>query len=468
MHRDPDKADLMIERLSDLLRITLRKVGAQEVEMAEELEYLRAYLDIEQIHFGPRLRIEYRIDAAALDVLVPTLILQPLVENAIRHGLEPIVRGGTLTHRSAGRRRHACGCAFATMAPGSRRIGRGGTASDSRIRKSRLDRLYGEQAALTIRENPGGGVRRRHLHSASPRRLRQGRGQGSDVGGGGVMIRVLVADDQPMARERLVSLLAAEPGVEVSGTASTGEEAVDHIRQSSPDLVFLDLQMPGMDGFKVIEAIGVDRMPPTVFVTAYDEYAVRAFDVQALDYLLKPFGRQRFQSALERARRHLERERKGAMAERLAQLLRTGRPPQGPESARLLIKSGGRVSFVDVDQIDWVEAEGNYVRLHAGDQIHMLRETMNRLIERIGPQRFFRIHRSRIVNITRVKELLIAGGGEYHVVLWNGTQAGTEPPVSRRPAGAVDRRYASRIRSGFPPPATAETSSRMVRRSGAC
>lgn len=238
------------------------------------------------------------------------------------------------------------------------------------------------------------------------------------------MIRVLVADDQPMARERLVSLLAAEPGVEVAGTASTGEEAVDQIRQSAPDLVFLDLQMPGMDGFKVIETIGVDRMPPTVFVTAYDEYAVRAFDVQALDYLLKPFGRQRFQSALERARKHLDRERKGAMAERLAQLLRTGRPPQSAESTRLLIKSGGRVSFVDVDQIDWVEAEGNYVRLHVGDQIHMLRETMNRLIERIGAQRFFRIHRSRIVNITRVKELLIAGGGEYHVVLWNGTKIG--------------------------------------------
>ena len=238
------------------------------------------------------------------------------------------------------------------------------------------------------------------------------------------MIRVLVADDQPMARERLVSLLAAEPGVEVAGTASTGEEAVDQIRQSSPDLVFLDLQMPGMDGFKVIETIGVDRMPPTVFVTAYDEYAIRAFDVQALDYLLKPFGRQRFQSALERARKHLERERKGAMAERLAQLLRTGRPPQSTEGARLLIKSGGRVLFVDVEQIDWVEAEGNYVRLHVGDQIHMLRETMNRLIERIGAQRFFRIHRSRIVNITRVKELLIAGGGEYHVVLWNGTKIG--------------------------------------------
>ena len=236
-------------------------------------------------------------------------------------------------------------------------------------------------------------------------------------------IRVLVADDQPMARERLVSLLAAEPGVELAGTASSGPETVECIRQVSPDLVFLDLQMPGMDGFKVIEEVGVDRMPPTVFVTAYDEYAVRAFEVQALDYLLKPFGKQRFQSALERARRHLARERQGEMAGRLAELLRTGRPP-GAGRERLLVKAGGRVSFVDVEQIDWVEAEGNYVRIHAGSQVHLMRETMNGLVAAIGSQRFFRIHRSRIVNVARVKELLIAGGGDYQVVLSNGTRLG--------------------------------------------
>lgn len=157
VHRDPDKADLMIERLSDLLRITLRKVGAQEVELAAELEYLRAYLDIEQIHFGPRLRIEYRIDAAALDVLVPTLILQPLVENAIRHGLEPIVRGGTLTIEAQADgdtlwlRVRDDGAGFAKDRPRRDGVGLANT-------KSRLDRLYGEEAALTIRENPGGGV----------------------------------------------------------------------------------------------------------------------------------------------------------------------------------------------------------------------------------------------------------------------------------------------------------------------
>ncbi len=181
--------------------------------------------------------------------------------------------------------------------------------------------------------------------------------------------------------------------------------------------------MPGMDGFKVIEAVGIDRMPATVFVTAYDEYAVRAFEVQALDYLLKPFGRLRFQSALERARRHLERERQGEMAGRLVELLRTGRSPER-SGERLLVKSGGRVCFVDVESIDWVEAEGNYVRLYAGEQVHLMRETMSALIEKIGSDRFFRIHRSRIVNIKRVKELLISGGGDYQGVLHDGTKLG--------------------------------------------
>jgi len=235
------------------------------------------------------------------------------------------------------------------------------------------------------------------------------------------MIRVVIADDQPIARERLVSLLAAEPGVELAAAAASGPEAVDCILQQSPDLVFLDLQMPGMDGFKVIEAVGIERMPPTVFVTAHDEYAVRAFEVQAIDYLLKPFGRHRLQSALARARRHLERERQGQMAGRLAELLQSSRSQPGE---RLLVKTGGRVCFVEVEAIDWVEAEGNYVRLYVGDQVHLMRETMTALIEKIGAQRFSRIHRSRIVNIKRVKELLIAGGGDYQVVLWDGTKLG--------------------------------------------
>jgi two-component system LytT family response regulator len=156
-------------------------------------------------------------------------------------------------------------------------------------------------------------------------------------------------------------------------------------------------------------------------VTAYDEYAVRAFEVQALDYLLKPFGRHRFQSALARARKHLERQGHGDLAWRLGELLRTGRR-SAPPPERLLIKAEGRISFVDVDGIDWVEAEGNYVRIHCGSQVHVMRETMNGLVARIGERQFCRIHRSRIVNVSRVKELIIAGGADYQVVLWDGTR----------------------------------------------
>ncbi|MGH9384508.1 MAG: LytR/AlgR family response regulator transcription factor [Vicinamibacterales bacterium] len=232
-------------------------------------------------------------------------------------------------------------------------------------------------------------------------------------------IRALVVDDQPMARERLVSLLAAEPDVVLAGAAASGLEAIDRIRQTSPDLVFLDLQMPELDGFGVIERIGVDHMPPTVFVTAYDEHAVRAFEVQALDYLLKPFGRQRFQSALQRARRHLERIEAGSLATRLAAVLRSIRTP-AQSGERLLIKRGGRVSFVEIDQIDWVEADGNHVHIHVGAESYVLRETMASLLGRIGESRFFRIHRSRIVNLGQIKELRIASGADYEVVMRGG------------------------------------------------
>ena len=237
------------------------------------------------------------------------------------------------------------------------------------------------------------------------------------------MIRVLVADDQPMARERLTSLLAAESDIELAAATASGPETVAAIRKLAPDLVFLDMRMPGMDGFDVIEEIGVERMPLTVFVTAYDEYAVRAFDVQALDYLLKPFARPRFQAALARARERLDCDRQTGSADRLAEFLRLSRSPSDRRN-RVLVKSEGRMSFVDAEQIDWVEAEGNYVRIHAGDQVHVMRETMHALLEKIGQDRFFRIHRSRIVNVHRVKELLIAGGGDYQVVLLNGQRLG--------------------------------------------
>ena len=197
-------------------------------------------------------------------------------------------------------------------------------------------------------------------------------------------------------------LLATEDWVEIAGECDNGTDAIAAIQKLKPDLVFLDVQMPGATGFDVITNVGVDRMPPVVFVTAYDRYALRAFDVHALDYLLKPFDRERFQQALSRARQHLERHDAGELERRLLELVQDLRsPPQRPE--RFVIKSGGRVFFVRTDEIDWIEAAGNYVKLHVGAEAHLLRETMNALEAQLDPDVFFRIHRCHIVNIERVR-----------------------------------------------------------------
>ena len=237
----------------------------------------------------------------------------------------------------------------------------------------------------------------------------------------GTRTRVLIADDEPLARERLRMLLAREEWVEIAGECHNGAEAVTAIQKLRPDLVFLDVQMPGATGFDVIEAVGVAHMPPVVFVTAYDRYALRAFDVHALDYLLKPFDRERFQQALARARQHLERKDAGDLERRLLELVQDLRSsPQRPE--RFVIKSGGRVFFVRTDEIDWIEAAGNYVKLHVGSEAHLLRETMNSLEAQLDPDTFYRIHRCHIVNIERVKELQPWFNGEYVVFLRSGTR----------------------------------------------
>ena len=236
-------------------------------------------------------------------------------------------------------------------------------------------------------------------------------------------IRALVVDDEPMARERIAGLLAQEPDVEVVGQCSDGLQAVSAIQQLAPELVFLDVQMPAVDGFGVIRQIGPDRMPLTVFVTAYDEYALKAFEVHALDYLLKPFGRDRFQQTLQHARAILERRRAGDLGRRLLALVNDIKTEPGPTRLdRLVVKSGGRVFFLRTDQIDWIEAAGNYVRLHLGDESHLFRETMNRMEARLDGRRFVRIHRSRIVNTERVKELQPWFNGEHVVILQNGTR----------------------------------------------
>jgi two-component system LytT family response regulator len=240
---------------------------------------------------------------------------------------------------------------------------------------------------------------------------------------GGTMkkIRTLVVDDEPLARERLTSLLAAEADIEIVGQCRDGEEAVTAIMDHSPDLVFLDVQMPAMTGFEVIDAVGPERMPLVIFVTAYDQHALRAFQVRALDYVLKPFDRDRFQEALQRARAHIQRDETGDLGRRLLALVKDLRRDQ-PKTDRLVVKSGGRLFFLRADEIDWIEAAGNYVRLHLGEESHLFRETMNRMEARLDGRRFVRIHRSRIVNTERVKELQPWFNGEHVVILQNGTR----------------------------------------------
>jgi two-component system, LytTR family, response regulator len=234
-------------------------------------------------------------------------------------------------------------------------------------------------------------------------------------------LRTVIVDDEPLARERLASLLSAEPDIEVVRQCRDGEEAVAAIDQLTPDLVFLDVQMPALNGFEVIQAVGPEKMPLVVFVTAYDQHALRAFQVRALDYLLKPFDRERFQEALQRARASIQREETGDLGRRLLALVKDLRRDQ-PKTDRLVVKSGGRLFFLRTDEIDWIEAAGNYVRLHVGTTSHLLRETMNSIEARLDPEKFFRIHRSRIVNMERIQEMQPWLNGEYAVVLRNGTR----------------------------------------------
>ncbi|HKX28349.1 MAG TPA: LytTR family DNA-binding domain-containing protein [Blastocatellia bacterium] len=234
-------------------------------------------------------------------------------------------------------------------------------------------------------------------------------------------IRVLIVDDEPLAREGIQMRLKSEPEIEVIGECRNGREAVAVISRDQPDLVFLDIQMPRMDGFAVIEALGVDRMPHVIFVTAYDEHALRAFEVHALDYLLKPIDGARFRESLMRARDRIRGKNLEAIAAQLQQMMAA---LKGEKSylERLSIKSGGRILFLGVDEIDWIEAADNYVQVHAGSASHLLLATMNTLEHRLNPQQFLRIHRSTIVNLNRIKELHPMFHGEYRVILQDDTQ----------------------------------------------
>ncbi len=252
-------------------------------------------------------------------------------------------------------------------------------------------------------------------------------------------IQTLVVDDEPLAREGLRVLLERDPDVELVGECAEGRAALETIRDLEPDLVFLDVQMPEMDGFEVLAGLEPSEVPVVVFVTAYDEYALRAFEVHALDYLLKPFDDERFEAALDRAKSELERRDDAALGEKLAALLEdhggeriTTGSGRAERDDRLMIRSSGRVQFVNVEEIDWVEAAGDYVRLHVGERSHLLRETMKNMEDRLDSERFVRVHRSTLVKLDHVKEVVSSDAGSYEIVLADGTRRSLSRSGRRR------------------------------------
>ena len=234
-------------------------------------------------------------------------------------------------------------------------------------------------------------------------------------------LKILIVDDEPLARERIRSLLDDEPDVEVLAECKNGQEALEAIKSQSPDLVFLDVQMPGMSGFEVLSALPQERMPMVIFVTAFDQHALKAFEVHALDYLLKPFKAARFKAAVQRAREHLQRRRGSEADSRILALLGQLRAAQ-TYTTRFVIKSANRVVIVKASEIDWIESASNYALLHVGDKTHVQRETMRSLEEHLSPAQFVRVSRSTIVNIERIKELQPMMKGDYVVILSNGKQ----------------------------------------------
>jgi two-component system LytT family response regulator len=234
-------------------------------------------------------------------------------------------------------------------------------------------------------------------------------------------IRAIIVDDEPLGREGIRLLLADEPGIEIVAECADGAQAVKAIERHRPDLVFLDVQMPRLNGFEVLEALEPELIPAVIFTTAHDEHAIRAFEVNALDYLLKPFKQARFQKALQRAREQLEARAQPGVEPHLASLLASLRSGAagGP---RILVKSPDRILFLKPEEIDHIEAAGNYLVLHSGKERHIARDTMTAMEERLAPAGFMRINRSVIVNLARIRELEPQGPGEYCVVLKSGAR----------------------------------------------
>lgn len=246
-------------------------------------------------------------------------------------------------------------------------------------------------------------------------------------------IRTLIVDDEALARRTIRDLLVHDADIDIIGECSNGQEAVNMMQAQLPDLLFLDIQMPKLNGFEALAQVEVERIPAIIFVTAFDQYALKAFDVHALDYLLKPFTDQRFEEALKKAKAHIQMKEINRLSQSLVALLgknsgaaRSVEKAVAPERknflSRFMIRSSGKAAFIKVEDVDWIAADDYYIKLHVGSKSHLLRISMSELEEKLDPKKFLRIHRSTIINFDRVKELQQNPNGDCSVILRDGTE----------------------------------------------
>ena len=260
----------------------------------------------------------------------------------------------------------------------------------------------------------------------------------------GAVVRTVIADDEPLARRKLRILLDSEADVQVVAECRDGGQTVSAIRSYRPDLLLLDIQMPDRDGFQVLSEISREEMPVVIFTSAYDQYAIRAFEAHALDYLLKPFDQGRLHQAIERARFELRQSKDREITHRILDLLswvKSDKQPVPESEGRLVIKTKGRIVFLNLEEIDWVEAAANYVRLNSGKESYLFRETISRTSERLNPNHFIRIHRSVIVNVRKIKELIPVNSGEYIVVLKSGKELSCSRGYRTNVQHLIDRNF---------------------------
>ena len=459
---DPKTARRLMEQLGQLLRVSLRHASTPLVTLAEELTFLDDYLAIESVRFEGRIAVSVHADDDTLEAVVPGFLLQPLVENAIRHGVGPRLSGGHITVTAARNGSNLClrvrddGVGLTPDWARRREAGVG-----LRNTAARLEQLYPRQHLFRVTPDAsGGGV---EVEIDLPWREDAAANVGCRSEHTGMTrVRVLVVDDEKPARERLRRLLEGDARVQLVACCAGGAEAVrmvqDGARVGEPvHLLFLDVQMPELDGFGVVSAL-VEQgdagvlpaiVPAIVFVTAHDEYALRAFDARAIDYLLKPFSDERFEASLDRAIGHLRAGHAEAVMSQMHALLGTigGRvreadgavpvplplpqpqPPAVPDGRggatldRIVLKGTDRIRLLPVQQITWIEAAGVYVKLHMRDgAVHLHRSLLGQLDASLDTRRFVRVHRSAIVNIDVVDELRQDVHGDYTVVLKDRTE----------------------------------------------